>query len=57
MKLHRAWYATDTDNSDPNYEGSFSVEIPDPKKSDREIVGVNWSKPGWVEVTYLLRGM
>jgi hypothetical protein len=53
MRLMRTWYKTDASDEDPEYVGAFSGEIPKPKDGE-EIVGVNWSERGWVEVTYLL---
>jgi len=38
---------------DPEYVGSFSSVFP-PPNSSREIVAVDWSVPGEVEVTWLI---
>jgi hypothetical protein len=53
-QLMRTWYKTDRDvEKDPEYIGAFSTVFP-PTNSSREIVGVDWSTPGEVEVTYLI---
>jgi hypothetical protein len=54
--LHRAWYRTDATEEEPEYVGAFSGTIPDTALRGRTIVGVDWSKQGWVEVTFLLSG-
>jgi len=53
-QLMRTWYKTDRDvEKDPEYVGSFSSVFP-PPNSSREIVAVDWSVPGEVEVTWLI---
>ena len=52
--LMRHWYQTDTSDDEPDYEGTQSSTIPG--WGDREIVGVDWSRRGWVEVTFLIPG-
>ncbi|MFD2421639.1 hypothetical protein [Amycolatopsis pigmentata] len=55
--LFRVSYRTDATDEDPDYQGSFSDTIPDSALRDgAQIVGVDWSQRGWVEVTYLKRG-
>jgi hypothetical protein len=53
-RLHRTWYKTDVDDNEPEYVGAFSDPFPDPAMRDAQIVAVDWSEPGWVEVTYLV---
>ena len=55
-RLHRAWYRTDATEEEPEYVGAFSGTIPNSALRGRTIVGVDWSKRGWVEVTFLLSG-
>ena len=53
----RTVYATDITEDEPQYIGSFSGTIPDSALSDgRQIVNVDWSVRGEVEVTYLIPG-
>jgi hypothetical protein len=54
--LHRTWYRTDTKEAEPEYVGAFSGTIPGSALAEREIVDVDWSERGWVQVTYLIRG-
>lgn len=51
-RLMRSWYKTDVNPEDPEYGGAFSD--PFPQNPGWEIVGVDWSTAGWVEVTYLV---
>jgi hypothetical protein len=51
--LHRAWYPTDVDDTDPEYIGAFSGSYPYPR-DDAVIVDVDWSERGQVQVTYLV---
>lgn len=55
-RLHRTWYPTDVTDEDPDYVGAFSDPFPDPRhRTDgAQIVHVDWSKPGEVQVTYLI---
>lgn len=53
QKLMRVAYPTDYNPSEPEYIGSFSAPFP-AMGSDRTIVAVDWSKPGEVEVTWLI---
>jgi hypothetical protein len=54
-RLMRTAYKTDIDVDEPEYIGSFSTSFPAPE-SDREIVNVDWSNRGEVEVTWLVDG-
>lgn len=55
--LHRTWYRTDAKDDEPEYVGAFSGTIPARALEDsRQIVSVDWSQRGWVEVTYLTPG-
>lgn len=54
--LSRTIYRTDVDESNPDYIGMFSASIPDRALEDSQIVNVDWSERGWVEVTYLVPG-
>ncbi len=54
--LHRTWYRTDATSGEPQYPGAFSTEIPATALDNRQVVGVDWSRRGWVEVTFLIRG-
>ena len=55
--LYRTWYRTDAgldeQIADP---GTFSGLITGQELDSAEIVSVDWSRHGWVEVTYLRRG-
>lgn len=56
--LMRTWYSTDADETDPEYMGAFSADIPE-KWTDLDgwkIIAVDWSKRGEVEVTWLIPG-
>jgi hypothetical protein len=54
-KLMRTWYSTDTNKDEPSYIGCFSATIPDSAFRDgNQIVNVDWSRRGEVEVTYLI---
>jgi hypothetical protein len=54
--LHRTWYQTDAQTSEPEYMGTFSGTVP--MDDERQIVNVEWDKPGkgWIEVTFLIPG-
>jgi hypothetical protein len=55
-KLMRTWYQTDYDENEPEYVGSFSGVIPNiPLMNGSQIIHVDWSTPGQVEVTFLIR--
>jgi hypothetical protein len=54
-KLMRTTYKTDVTESEPEYIGSFSALFPTPAERDVEIVNVDWSVRGEVEVTYLIK--
>jgi len=55
--LMRTWYITDVDSAEPEYVGVFSSTIPDTFLADgAQVVSVDWSERGQVEVTYLLPG-
>lgn len=55
--LMRMEYQTDATVEEPGYRGSWSGTIPDSAlRGDTQIVAVDWSIRGWVEVTYLVRG-
>lgn len=51
-RLVRTWYRTDVDTNDPEYVGTRSAPIP--ASVTDEIVAVDWSVPGEVQVTYLV---
>lgn len=54
-KLHRMWFSTDYDATDvdsPEYLGAVSETFL--VGEEQEIVDVDWSVPGEVQVTYLL---
>jgi hypothetical protein len=54
QQLMRTWYKTDRNvEEDPDYVGAFSTVFP-PVNNSRQIVNVDWSVPGEVEVTYLI---
>lgn len=54
-QLMRTWYSTDVNDDEPEYIGTFSGIIPGRALEDgRQIVHVDWSKKGEVEVTYLI---
>lgn len=55
QRLMRTWYRTDIDPADPAYRGAFSTHFPAEGDHGR-IVAVDWSEPGWVEVTWLIPG-
>ena len=52
--LMRTHYKTDYDPDEPEYNGKFSASLP--LNEDGQIVNVDWSEPGWVEVTWLISG-
>jgi hypothetical protein len=57
--LVRVEYSTDygSDPADSEYPGNFSGTIPDrPFLAGWQVVGVDWSTPGVVEVTFLVPG-
>lgn len=55
--LIRVEYGTDYDPREPDVPQRFSASIPDSALRDgRQIVGIDWSEPGWVWVTYLVPG-
>ena len=54
--LFRADYRTDVSDDDPEYAGSFSDTIPESALRSQQIVGVDWSRRGWVTVTFLIPG-
>lgn len=55
--LMRVIYQTDATTTEPDYLGSFSGTIPASAFiNGAEIVNVDWSHRGWVEVTYLSPG-
>lgn len=49
----RTWYTTDVNQEDPEYVGSFSAPFPRPNP-ERQIVDVDWSERGVVQVTWLV---
>jgi hypothetical protein len=53
-RLMRVWYRTDMiqEPADPDYVGTFSD--PFPENVAWQIVDVDWSPPGEVQVTYLI---
>jgi hypothetical protein len=53
-RLMRTWHRTDVSDDDPEYVGAFSLPFPDPACSGYQIVDVDWSKRGEVQVTYLI---
>lgn len=53
VRLMRTWYRTDISKDDPEYVGAFSNPFP-VEDSTRRIIAVDWSKPGEVEVTWLV---
>ena len=53
--LMRITYQTDATDDEPEYLGSFSHSFPTPD-DERQIVAVDWSTRGEVEVTWLHRG-
>jgi len=53
----RAWYRTDADDALPEYKGVFSEPIPTPDTGVNrgwQIVAVDWSERGIVEITWLV---
>lgn len=54
--LFRTIYRTDATVEEPEYIGSFSDTIPDSALRQGQIVNVDWSVRGWVEVTFLAPG-
>ena len=54
-RLVRVTYKTDIREDEPEYIGSFSSSFPDPASRGAQIVNVDWSVRGEVEVTYLER--
>jgi hypothetical protein len=54
--LTRVLYRTDATVEEPEYIGSFSSSIPESALRNSQIVNVDWSIRGWVEVTYLRSG-
>lgn len=55
--LMRVAYRTDIIEDEPEYIGSQSTSIPARAiQNGRQIVDVDWSKRGEVEVTYLVPG-
>jgi len=52
--LMRVTYRTDVTPADPDYVGSFSSTVM--VDDDAQIVNVDWSKRGQVEVTFLMPG-
>lgn len=53
QRLLRMEYGTDYADSEPEYPGNFSDPFP-AADSTRVIVDVDWSKPGYVTVTWLV---
>ena len=56
-RLLRTWYPTDVTDEDPEYVGTSAGPIPTPGKGVNagwEIVAVDWSERGQVQVTWLL---
>lgn len=52
--LFRTWYRTDAKVDEPEYMGSFTEHIPASAFRDgQQIVDVDWSVRGWVQVTFL----
>lgn len=51
-RLMRIAVATDVDESEPEYIGSFSADFRLPDGA--EVVAVDWSKRGEVEITFML---
>lgn len=62
LRLMRISYRTDRHpdlgwdaETDPDYWGAFSDTIPASAFRDGQtIVGVDWTEPGWVHVTFLV---
>ena len=55
--LMRTWYKTDVSDDDPEYVGNTSATIPARAfESGYQIVAVDWSTHGEVEVTFLIPG-
>jgi hypothetical protein len=54
--LFRTVYRTDATDDEPEYKGMFSETLPDSAFWESQIVHVDWSERGWVEVTYLVEG-
>lgn len=54
--LMRTIYRTDATEEEPDYLGSFSDTIPASALDQGEVVNVDWSHRGWVEVTFLQAG-
>lgn len=55
--LMRTWYRTDADPGEPDYAGAFSDTIPGrAMEGGTSVVNVDWSRKGWVEVTFLAPG-
>ena len=52
QRLMRSWYPTDA-NAEDGYAGAFSDPFP-AEEPARRIIAVDWSKPGEVEVTWLI---
>jgi len=49
----RSWHRTDMSTSERDYNGIVSEPFP-PPIDDCQLVAVNWSETGWVEVTWLI---
>ncbi len=57
--LMRITYQTDATDDELEYQGSFSYSFPTPGEGLQiggQIVAVDWSVRGQVEVTWLIRG-
>lgn len=56
--LMRTIYRTDATEEEPDYYGAFSDTIPASafRGGEKDIVHVDWSHRGWVEVTFLIPG-
>jgi hypothetical protein len=52
QRLLRIEYGTDYSADEPEYPGNFSDPFP-AEDNQRRIVDVDWSKPGYVTVTWL----
>ena len=53
--LAKAWYTTNA-IPDQDVRGHLSASIPDRAFEQGQIVHVDWSEPGMVEVTFLVNG-
>lgn len=52
QQVHRTWYKT-LATDDPDSPGDISATFP-AENAARRIIAVDWSKPGEVEITWLI---